>query len=354
MISILTQFHFAHASADADAPCPNAMKRAKKTEDAPPSALPVHIFSTSDIFGPDAARALREEVLALPFLRGEAKPAGGFLTNVPRRNVLALGDGSAIGDDGAMVPGSARFGTTWWTAGINQSAVSLESRTLPMPPRLAELAGGARSRCRALDPSFEPDDCSFVVAVVNEYAVPSDDIKPHTDDNPWYPGAAHFLSLTYYPDGQPPPGNLSRFQIKSEEKWVGVDLPDGSLCLMSGRVGHRVMAHKRSMVFRRRINVTMRCLYRPDANPVLHAMAVANHSRYYGTPLRLVFPRGADPERVSGFYKGATVVVSEEDASDRTAQRRRLVEILRRRCRFRVGNNMVVELLRAVLQLEQK
>merc|ERR550514_224533 len=55
---------------------------------------------------------------------------------------------------------------------------------------------------------------------------------------------------------------------------------------------HRVKPPlQKHAIKKRRINLTLRNLVNPKSNPLGFAMALANHFRYYGAPLKLTVPK---------------------------------------------------------------
>lgn len=306
------------------------------------------VFPVTDILPAAVVAALNKELCSMPYRHDMP---GGYLTNSPRRGVWTCGDGGALLDDGT-VTSRGSYPSSYWTASIKYPHVTLQSKTTPLTPALGKLGATARAHIAAkrfLGDTFVPDDFTFALAVCNQYSDPKHVIAEHTDANPWYPGEHYFLSYTLYPDGEPPAGDYARFQVQHPDRsWEDVRLAHGSCCVMSGRVPHRVLAHKRGQVFRRRINVTLRTMFRPDVNPVMHVMAVANHTRYYGAPVRLIMPADVDvtsdafAELVSAFRVNVTTVRST------TAERLKLRAEARHKLRryiARFTTNMVLEML---------
>lgn len=223
---------------------------------------------------------------------------GGFLTNTPQRLVNAFGDGRPINDQG--IPYDKGWKTTFWTAQINQSQVSLETETAPMPKSLARLIPSLRQLFSQYFPEAKPNPYTFTMAVCNYYTQPEMNIAAHTDDNVWAPVESPegniFASLTFYPQKKPTQeSQFARFQIKQPD-WKTLVLPDRSLLFLPSGTPHRVKPPlKRHLAdFCPRINITFRSVFPREVDPLMNAMAVANHSRYYRLPKAIYYPDTLD------------------------------------------------------------
>ena len=220
---------------------------------------------------------------------------GGFLTNRPNRKVNAFGSGASIDNKGKL--SSDGWPTTYWTAKINQSNVTLETPTCEIPEALRDLIPTFRQLFRETYPDASLTDNTFTIAVCNYYTDPNMNIAAHTDDNKWYPSECDagpvFASLTLYPKGVPETDKgYARFQVRQDGKWCPVKLPHESVLIMPSGLEHRVLSFpKRDYThFRPRINITFRSTYSLDKNPLMNAMAVANHTRYYRIPSVVSYP----------------------------------------------------------------
>lgn len=224
---------------------------------------------------------------------------GGFLTNSPKRQVNAYGDGSEITDSGDI--GANGWQQTYWTAKISQNNVSLQTPTEAMPEALSKLVPGLRRLFSKTFPDAVITPNTFSIAVCNNYSDPDMNIAGHTDDNPWYPRESGvgpvFASITLYPEGEPEV--YARFGVKQDGKWKQVDLPHESILIMPSSIEHRVQPYLKSKrdKFKPRINLTFRSIYPFNRNPIMHNMAVANHTRYYKMPLCIIFPEGLEEEK---------------------------------------------------------
>ena len=219
------------------------------------------------------------------------KMPGGFVTNYPQRLVNTYGDGSKVNDAGELY--GPCWESTFWTAKQTQNNVSLETPTAPLPECLTNIIPLLRKHLQNVYPQAIIDDNTFVIAVCNNYIDPTMTISAHTDDQEWYPptvdGNPIFASLTFYPNGKPIADKYyARFQIK-EDKWKDIKLEDNSIMIMSANTPHRVLKYKKKDEenFEERINITLRCTFGWDVNPLMNYMSVANHSRYYRAPIKL-------------------------------------------------------------------
>ncbi len=228
---------------------------------------------------------------------------GGFVTNCPQRQVNAYGNGCAIDDQGRLSGDS--WPSTFWTPKMSQSNLALETPTQALPDPLAHLVPTLRRLFLKVYPDGQLTDHTFSIAVCNNYTEPDMYIAAHTDANHWYPTECQagpvFASLTLYPDGSPATtADYARFQIKKEGlgQWETLPLPHGSVLIMPSGTMHRVQpaTRKGRTGFRRRINITFRSTYPIGLNPLLNAMAVANHTRYYRIPKALYYPEATDVE----------------------------------------------------------
>lgn len=215
---------------------------------------------------------------------------GGFVTNSPKRRVTAFGDGSAIHDDGTL--GGGGLDTTYWTAKMSMAHATLHTRPEAMPEPLRALVPSLREQFRGCYPDARVTDHTYSIAVCNYYTDPDMYIAAHTDCNTWYPSESGvgpvFASITLYPDGEPESDrDFARFSIRPEgQAWQPVKLGHGTVLTMPSGTLHRVQPclASRRHAFRPRINITFRSTYTPDVDPLMHRMAVSNHTRYYRVP----------------------------------------------------------------------
>lgn len=234
---------------------------------------------------------------------------GGFLTNKPNRWTNTYGDGAKIDNSGKL--DSSGWPSTFWTAMINKSNVTLETKTESMPDSFCKIVPYLRSLFLHVCPDANINDNTFNIALSNYYTDPNMKIAGHTDCNVWYPDECSlgpvFASITLYPFDKPTIiDNYCRFQIKkpynlkriartctsSKGTWETVYLPHESILIMPSTVHHRVMPHTKTKqhLFLPRINITFRSTYPIEINPLMNAMGVANHTRYYKPPKRLLYP----------------------------------------------------------------
>ena len=264
----------------------------------PLAKLTMEIFSLADHLEPERLKQFYRFMGAANWNYGVP---GGFVTNCPRRQVNAYGNGCGINSQG--LPTGNYWPSTFWTAKMSQSNLALETPTQVLPPPLAQLVPTLRTLFLRVYPEAQLTEHTFSIAVCNNYTQPDMYIAAHTDDNHWYPsecGAGPvFASLTLYPDGSPPTEECyARFQIRRTptSKWETLPLPHGSVLIMPSGTMHRVQpaTRKGRLGFRRRINITFRSTYSMSVNPLLNAMAVANHTRYYRIPKTLYHPEVMD------------------------------------------------------------
>lgn len=273
---------------------------------------------------------------------------GGFLTNHPKRFVNAFGNGQPIDNNGDIdesfaeqsspeceafsgyIPSSSKdsvfvgrssgpeckafsgWPATSWTAKINQNNVTLQTKTGEMPPSFCKIIPYFRSLFLRTFPDAQITDYTFNIAVCNYYTDPTMNIAAHTDDNVWYPRECPsnntgpvFASLTLYPFSKPThQDNYGRFQIHSNGKWIQVYLPHESILIMPSGIKHRVLPHikRKQHLFLPRINITFRSTYPIYVNPLMNYMAVANHTRYYRVPFKLIFPEILNHSTILDIY----------------------------------------------------
>mgnify|MGYP001177182005 CR=1 FL=1 len=250
--------------------------------------------SMSDLFSQEQIEGIRKYLFNMKWNK---KLPGGFLTNYPQRLVNTLGNGKSIDSNGKL------YGIGWkrsyWTCKQTQNNVSLETSTQRLPKAIRKLVPAIRNYVKKIHPSAELTDNSFSLAVCNYYSDPTMMIAGHTDDDFWYPreinGKPVFISLTFYPEGTPTNKKYySRFQIKKDTIWEDVLLEDNSMFIMQSDIEHRVLKYKKKdeSYFKPRINITLRSLYQLKTNPLLNYISVANHSRYYRQPVKLVYTKG--------------------------------------------------------------
>lgn len=293
---------------------------------------------------------------------------GGFITNSPKRKVTTFGDGSSIDCYGNF--SSSGMESSYWTAGINSSHVSLCSKPLKMPDIFCKMVPQLRNLFKQKYPNADITENTFTLAICNYYSDPDMYIAAHTDGNPWYPNecedGAMFASITLYPEGEPSNNSYARFQMKPNDKWESITLPHDSILIMSSNILHRVMPHTKSQskYFKPRINITFRSIFPKKVNPLLHCMGVSNHTRYYGTPYSIIFPKDCDEnlkEMLINAYNifnsnnnipCLNVIVSENTKDERVSIRRKIIKDYKKKYNIntRITNNIVLELIHMILQ----
>jgi len=246
----------------------------------------IFVVNLGDILNPQQCQDLQSSICGLNFIYGHI---GGQGTNSPQRGVAVVGDR-------LLSPGSEPITHTHWTASQNASQITTTTQTQPLPDGIFPLIDPLIKLTRKHFPDAPISSATYSLGVANEYRPDyKDNISPHTDDQKWYASPPVFASITYYPDGQPEiPNACFRFKVYDEsvKKWVFVHLPNNSMCLMRADVKHQVLAPfvKYKGMFKRRINMTLRNLVPPETNPLGFAMAMANHYRYYGRPIKIKLP----------------------------------------------------------------
>ena len=130
---------------------------------------------------------------------------GGFLTNKPNRWTNTYGDGAKIDNSGKL--DSSGWPSTFWTAMINKSNVTLETKTESMPDSFCKIVPYLRSLFLHVCPDAKINDNTFNIALSNYYTDPNMKIAGHTDCNVWYPDECSlgpvFASITLYPFDKP-------------------------------------------------------------------------------------------------------------------------------------------------------
>lgn len=283
---------------------------------------------------------------------------GGFVTNSPKRQVNTYGDGTSYDNKKNIV--EEGWKKTYWTAKMNQNNVTLESKPKKLPQEFLNLVPKLRSLFKVSyeDSNITPN--TFNIGVCNYYTKPDMHIAAHTDDNVWYPRECSegpvFASITLYPYGTPE--KLARFQVKEDGNWIDVPLKHRSVLIMPSNIEHRVLKYKKSdeKYFKPRINITFRSTYSKKDNVLMNAMAVSNHTRYYGAPSNLIFPDGIDLEIVKDILE-PYVKFSEKYnfqlcvkvyKGNKTKYRQKWIQKFKEKSgiKFKLMNNMVGELFR--------
>jgi len=196
------------------------------------------------------------------------------------------------------------------------------------------------------------------IAVCNYYTEPEMNIAAHTDDNVWYPrefdDRPAFASITLYPNKKNK--KFAKFQIYEDKKWKQVDLEDKTIMIMPSDILHRVNPSNEKD-FSPRINITFRSTYEMGANPVLNAMAVANHCRYYKIPSALYTPPTVNIDEILKVYNefnknnggNDLKVIVVEDKSKLKKRLKKNYDAMGF-TKFKAGANLTMELLAIVCQ----
>ena len=321
------------------------------------------VYPLKDYFSSETLSEFKQTVYSTKWFSGAP---GGFITNSPKRKVIAYGNGSAINSDGEF--STQGMSESYWTAGINSSNCTLTTKPLVMPDIFAKMVPQLRKLFLDAYPDAIITDNTFSIAVCNCYSQPDMYIAAHTDGQDWYPtdtsDGAIFASLTLYPEGEPENDSYARFQMKPADKWEQVTLRHESLLIMSSNVLHRVMPHlkKDYKYFKPRINITFRSIATKKADPLLHAMGVSNHMRYYCVPSSITFPEDSldsVKDKLLTAYNAFAIAHSFPELivnlSKNKEWRRITRGVLLKKCKSRdlittrVNNNIVLELLQYLL-----
>jgi len=323
----------------------------------------MRVYKLSDHFSKDTLEEFKQTVYGTKWYSGAP---GGFVTNSPKRNVVAYGNGSTINSDGEFsAPGMKEC---YWTAGINCSNCTLTTNPLVLPDIFVKMVPQLRKLFLDVYPDAIITDNTFSIAVCNYYSQPDMCIAAHTDGQDWYPtdtsDGAIFASLTLYPEGEPENDSFARFQMKPGDKWEPVTLQHESLLIMSSNVLHRVMPHLKSQekYFKPRINITFRSIHTKNTDPLLHAMGVSNHARYYCVPSSITFPKDCDGDVMEKLFSAYNTfalahgfpelnIYISESKKLRTEMRRKLIKDYKNvfTINTRINNNIVLELFQYLL-----
>ena len=323
-----------------------------------------HIFKFSEVFKANEILDFHELLKNLVWYHGIP---GGFVTNSPQRHVNAFGDGSPINDEGIYE--KTGWKSSYWTAKINQSQITLETPTQQIPLAMSKLIPRCRELFKQVYPDANISHHTFNIAVCNYYNDPDMNIAPHTDDNPWYPKESKvgpvFASFTIYPEGEPQQDcEYARFQIRQDGKWQDIKLPGDSVMIMPSNIEHRVKPCLKKFRdrFKPRINITLRSTFSTDTNPLMNAMATCNHTRYYKPPSKIKYPSDIDQQvlqdiisiynRFLDNYQLPHLEIQElQNKSVCLKKKQDLIKNYRLLGydKFRVSNNMVYQLIEMVI-----
>jgi hypothetical protein len=236
-----------------------------------------------------------QAVVDLPFIYSHV---GGSGKTTPPRGVCTVG-------------GREKVKRTWWTASQNRSDVTLESETLSYPDEISSIIPSIVDKLRDNFPEAPISEDTFLLAVANHYQVGTQNkISPHTDDQPWYASPPFFASITTFPDGEPHDYRATfRFQVLDEgvspNKFVDLYLRHSSVCIMRADITHRVLPPISSLPnHKARYNLTFRNIVSSELDPLGFIMAMSNHYRYYGKPMKMLIPEGTEePEDLIERYR---------------------------------------------------
>ena len=255
--------------------------------------MSIALFDLEKEMAPCDLEQLSHKINSIPWI---SDIPGGFVTNSPKRNVFTYGNGEGIDSNGCL-NNINKIETTYWTPKISANNCTLYSVPNRMPKEFLSLIVLAKSLFTKTMKNVHTSDYTFNIAVCNFYNEHNMCICPHTDDNVWYPNESDngpvFASLTIYPNKKPTcQEEYARFNVKLNNKWEQINLPHNSLAIMPSSLEHRVQPHtkKNSHFFCPRINITFRSSYDPKIDPLLHRMAVSNHTRYYSFPIAIRIP----------------------------------------------------------------
>ena len=228
--------------------------------------------------------AYKTEIHNSEFVYGHV---GGSGTSSPQRGVIVLGNQA----------GDIKIDKTYWTSSQNSSNVTLESSTVPYPKDIKSLVDPLISYMQQTFPDAPVSPSTYALAVANRYDVDcKHTICGHTDSQPWYASPPVFASVTTFPEGQPHDYRATyRFQVKDEgyepAKYIDLFLGNESVCMMRADIMHRVLPPlQRVKNHVPRVNITFRNLVSAKNDPLGFVLAMSNHYRYYGRPIRMICP----------------------------------------------------------------
>jgi hypothetical protein len=220
-------------------------------------------------------------VIELPFIYNHV---GGSGKSSPPRGVCVVG-------------GKEKVSKTWWTASQNNNNITLESETRSYPQEIKQIVPVLISQLGKFFPDAPISEDTFSLAVANHYQIGTrNKIAPHTDDQPWYASPPVFASITTFPEGEPKDYRSTfRFQVLDEgyetPTYINLFLKHSTICLMRADVTHRVLPPLKKFANHKiRYNLTFRNLVSSKSDPLGYIMAMSNHYRYYGKPVRLIIP----------------------------------------------------------------
>lgn len=234
-----------------------------------------------------------------PFIFGHVSGRGD---GSPQRGVLVMGD-STFEESPKVIH------KTYWTLSQNHSNISLESATTPYPNSVSKIVPEITKYMKESFPDAPISPATYALAVGNWYEVGGDHtISGHTDDQPWYASPPVFASITTFPKGVPDDWRETyRFQVfdPGHSKYIDLYLADESVCMMRADIMHRVLPPLKSVYTHKpRVNITFRNLVSPYTDPLGYTLAMANHYRYYGVPLRVLIPKDVkEPEILIERYR---------------------------------------------------
>lgn len=252
----------------------------------------IHVKSLLNLDGVDyeLLKNIKKEAINLPFIFDHV---GGRGFNSPRRGVCVMGNQS-------MEENPDTIDTTNWTVSNNDSSVTLKTKTVPMGKYMRKLAFLLIPYLKQKFPDAIISPSTFALFVANHYIADGrkHNISEHTDDQEWYSDPPIFASVTFFPDGMAKSEAANfRFQVrdKTNKKLIKIPLPDSSICMMRADISHKVVPPTATSVkqgfAKSRINLTFRNIVPKKLDPIGYRLGFANHYRYYGIPIEVIFPQ---------------------------------------------------------------
>lgn len=234
-----------------------------------------------------------------PFIFGHVSGTG---EGSPKRGVLVMGNSTF--EENPIV-----MEKTNWTASQNNSNITLVSKTVPYPKQVSAIIPKITDYSHESFPDAPISPATYALAVGNLYRVgDKHTISGHTDAQPWYASPPVFASITTFPKGEPEDWRATyRFQVydPGHSKYIDLYLADESVCVMRADIMHRVLPPLGTVSNHKpRVNITLRNLVSPYTDPLGYTLAMANHYRYYGLPLRMLIPKDVSkPETLIERYQ---------------------------------------------------
>lgn len=216
------------------------------------------------------------------------------------RYVNYFGNGADIDVSGKII--NKGWMETYWKV---QSVIT-QTKVEELPQPFIEMTKELRALMWSQFPDFKIYASTFNIAVCNYYEreeVDTQEEIQEPDDTKWYLNDNNYgpleAMITFYPDNDEDENTGFKIYNHKKDKWLFFKVDQGSVVLLPSLITKQIHADP----FKRRITITFKSTYSKSINPLLNALVVSYHARYYRIPYKIILPDNISSEKHLKIYQ---------------------------------------------------